>query len=185
MKTYIEYISLLSYNKVNKDFSNSDEEHAIEVLVKIFEQSNDHIRIFAKSLCNNEVSNSPKYITALSDFIERGGKVEIAVNSYDEEKIRQSNLFRRLAYYFTQKKEIKVYKAEAKPYISSDSERKDVHFTIGDDVAYRLETDIEKRTAICNFNNPEKVKILIDLFERIKSTAQVVNINKVFVENNE
>lgn len=182
MKTYIEYISLLSHNKVNKDFSNSDEDHAIEVLVKIFEQSKDHIRIFAKSLCNNNVSNNPKYIAALSDFIERGGQVEIAVNSYIEDNIRQSNLFKRLAYYLTQGKQIKIYRSNAKPYLLSDPDRKEVHFTIGDDISYRLETDIEKRTAICNFNSPERAQILIDFFEKIKTTSQNINIQNVFVE---
>lgn len=182
MKNYIEYISQLSYNKVNKDFSNSDEEHAIEVLIKIFEQSTEHVRIFAKSLCNNEVSNSPKYITALSNFIEREGFVEIAINSYKEDNIRQSNLFRRLAYYLIQGKNIKVYKTNAQPYIINDQDKKEVHFTIGDNIAYRLETDIEKRTAFCNFNNPEKAKVLIDFFEKIKLSSEAVNIGDVFSE---
>lgn len=182
MKTYIEYISLLSHNKVNKDFSNSDEMHAIEVLVKIFEQSKDCVRIFAQSLCNNQVSNNPKYITALSDFIERGGKVEIAINSYNEEDIRQSNLFKRLAYYLKQDGRVEIYKTEAKPYLSNDIEQKEVHFTIGDDIAYRLETDIEKRTAICNFNSPERVKVLIEFFEKIKAASQAINLQTIFEE---
>ena len=182
MKTYIEYISQLSYNKVDKDFANSDEQHAIEVLVKIFEQSKDVVRIFARSLCNNAVSNSPKYIVALSDFIERGGKVEIAVNSYNEEDVKQSNLFKRLYYYITDGKQVKIYKTDAKPYLTNDPEKKEVHFTIGDDIAYRLETDIERRTAVGNFNSPERAKSLIDFFEKIKESAQVVNLQDVFAE---
>lgn len=182
MKNYIEYISQLSYNMVNKDFANSDENHAIEVLVKIFEQSKETIRIFAGSLCNNAVSNSPKYIAALSDFIERGGQVEIAVNSYNEEDIRQSNLFKRLSYYLADGKHIQIYKTEAKPYLTNDPDKKDVHFTIGDNIAYRLETDIERRTAICNFNSPERAKTLIDFFEKIKESSQTVKLQDVFAE---
>lgn len=182
MKTYIEYISQLSYNREDKDFANSDEEHAIEVLVKIFEQSKEFVRIFARSLCNNEVSNSPKYIAALSDFIERGGKVEIAINLYNEEDIRQSNLFKRLSYYLADGKHIQIYKTDAKPYLTNDPDKKEVHFTIGDSIAYRLETDIEKRTAVCNFNSPERANTLIVFFEKIKEASQVVNLQDVFAK---
>ena len=182
MKTYIEYISLLSHNRVNKDFSNSDEEHAIEVLVKIFEQSSVFVRIFAKSLCNNDVSNSPKYIAALSDFIEKGGTVQIAVNSYVVSDVKQSNLFKRLSFYLSQGKKISIYKTDAKPFLANDPEKKEVHFTIGDDNAYRLETDIQKRTAICNFNSPDRVKGLIDFFDKIIKSSESVNIQEVFDE---
>lgn len=182
MKTYIEYISQLSYNKVDKDFANSDDEHAIEVLVKIFEQSKEIIRIFAGSLCNNTVSNSPKYIAALSDFIERGGQVEIAINSFNEEYIKQSNLFKRISYYLTEDKQIHIYKTDAKPYLTNDIDKKEVHFTIGDSIAFRLETDIDKRTAVCNFNNPERAKILIEFFEKIKESSQTINLQDIFTE---
>lgn len=182
MKAYIEYISLLSANKVDKDFANSNTEKAKEVLVKIFEQSKEFVRIFARSLCNNEVSNSSKYILALSDFIERGGKVEIAVNSYNEEDVKQSDLFKRLSYYIAEGKHVLIYRTDAKPYLTNDPEKKEVHFTIGDDVAYRLETDIANRTAVCNFNSPERAKSLIEFFDKIKESAHPVNLQDVFTE---
>lgn len=182
MKTYIEYISLLSANKVDKDFANSNTEKAKEVLVKIFEQSKEFIRIFAGSLCNNDVSNSPKYILALSDFIERGGKVEIAINSYNEENIRQSDLFKRLSYYIAEGKHVQIYKTDVKPHLTNDPEKKEVHFTIGDDIAYRLETDVDNRTAVCNFNSPERAKSLIEFFDEIKKSAQPVNLQDIFAE---
>ena len=181
MKNYIKYISSLAQNSVNKDFANSDEEHAIEVLVKIFEQSKTTVRIFAKSLCSN-VPNNPRYIAALSDFIERDGGVEIIVNAYNEDNVRLSNLFKRLSYYVAQGKSINIYSTTLRPYLVSDPEKKEVHFTIGDDVSYRIETDIEKRTAICNFNNPDKAHNLIEFFDKIKSSAETVIIQNIFSE---
>lgn len=179
MKTYIRYISQLAKNLINKDFANSDEEHAIEVLVRIFEQSKKNIRIFAQSLCS-DVPNNPRYIVALSDFIERDGTVEIIVNKYNENMVSQSNLFKRLSFYLSQGKYIKVYRTDAVPYLSNDPDKKEIHFTIGDELSYRIETDIEKRTAVCNFNNPNRAKILVDFFNRIKKNAIEEDIQKVF-----
>ncbi|WP_296006666.1 hypothetical protein [uncultured Alistipes sp.] len=183
MKKYIEYISQLANNKINKNFSNSDEDHALEVLIKIFQSSNKIIRIFAGSLCS-DVPNDPRYIAALSDFIERAGQVRILLNDFNTESAKNSNLFKRLAYYTSlDNTDIQIHKTPAKPYLKKDPQKNPVHFTVGDANAYRVETDIEKRTANCNFNHPEGAENLIAFFDQIeRSHAEKIDLNKCFAD---
>lgn len=183
MKKYIEYISQLANDRTNKPFSNNDEDHALEVLIKIFQMSNETIRIFAGSLCS-DVPNNPRYIAALSDFIERHGRVRILLNDFSKENAKNSNLFKRLAYYASlENTDIQLYTTKAKPYLIKDPQKKQVHFTVGDVNAYRIETDIEKRTANCNFNNPEGAKKLIAFFDQIEeSKAEKIDLNECFTD---
>ena len=64
--------------------------------------------------------------------------------------------------------------------------KKEVHFTIGDDKAYRIETDIENRTAECNFNNPNLAKATADFFDRlfVRDDAKDLDITKLFNDGN-
>ena len=57
-KRYKDFVSLLAKNGINRVFLNSDEEHALDVLVQLFNISQTHIRIFAGCLCKH-VGNMP------------------------------------------------------------------------------------------------------------------------------
>ncbi len=166
MKNYITYITQLATSKSNLEFSNSNEEHALDVLCQIFKSAEHTLRIFAGSLCS-AVPSSPEYISSLSDFIEKGGKLVVALNSFSRKEATNSNLFKRLAYYIELGKDIHIYRTGAQPYLVSDPFKNEIHFTIGDECSYRVETDIVKKAAKCNFNNPEAAANLIDFFDKI------------------
>lgn len=163
-KAYRDFVHALAINRENKVFLNSDEDHALDVLVEIFQTAQQEVRIFAGSLCRH-VGNENRYIVALSDFIDRQGKVRILLNAYDQSCAKESNLYKRLAFYKESGEDIIVRSTSAKPYMGSDPDKKEIHFTIGDQNSYRLETDIEKRTAICNFNDPDKGAVLAKFFD--------------------
>lgn len=171
----------LAQNRVNRTFLNSDEEHALIVLINMFKCANDTIRIFAGNLCKH-IGNAPEYIEAISDFIERNGKVRILLNEYDAKYLSESNLFKRLSYYLSEGSDIKIKQTSAHPYLSKDPDKKDVHFTIFDETGYRIETDIEKRTAECNFNSPILSKKLANFFDNIFNApySSNVNLNEIF-----
>lgn len=180
---YKRFIHQLVESRENRTFLNSDEDHALDVLVEIFQLAQKKIRIFAGCLCRH-VGNQPEYIVALSEFIERGGELEILLNAFEEESARTSNLYKRLAYYKSEGKPIIIKQTAAKPYLSNDPDKKEVHFTIGDDMAYRIETDINKRTAECNFNNPIVAKITADFFDSLFLDAVEVDVVKLFDHGN-
>lgn len=179
MERYIGYISQLAGSGTDQTFANTDEKHALEVLVAIFRNSRKTVRIFAGSLCSS-VPNDPRYVAALSDFIEGGGSVRIMLNRYNEEEAVKSNLFKRLAYYSSLGKDVRLYRTSAVPYLSSDSEKKEIHFTVGDDNSYRLETDITTKTATCNFNNPRTAGNLVRFFDGGEKAAQQIDLAGLF-----
>jgi len=168
-------------NGINRTFLNSDEDKALVVLVELFRSAKQVIRIFAANLCNH-VGSKDEYIEALSDFIEAGGEVRILLNNYQEGQISQSKLFKRLAFYQSTGSNVVVKQTPVKPYYTGDESKKEVHFTIADNKGFRIETDVEKRTARCNFNNPEEAASTAQFFDEVfyGVNSEVVDLLSVF-----
>ena len=175
-REYKDFVKSLALSNENRTFLNSNEDHAVEVLEQLFQISENEIRIFAGCLCKH-VGNRSEYIVALSEFIEQGGTLHILLNAYDEEAARNSNLYKRLAYYIDGGKPVVVKSTDAHPYRVFDTDKREVHFTIGDRKAYRIETDIDKRTAECNFNNPKLAENMADFFD----TLFVLVMHKILI----
>ncbi len=186
IEEYRNFVSSLAKGDgVNRVFMNSDEDKALVVLVELFKSAKNTVRIFAGSLYNC-VGNRSEYVIALSEFIERGGELRILLNNYNEEFAKKSNLYKRLAYYKSQGKPVFIKTTNSRPYRTGDIEKKEVHFTIGDEKSYRIETDTEKRTAECNFNSPELAKTTADFFDMLfnREDAKEIQLLKLFEYDN-
>lgn len=181
---YRDFIRKLSEESDERIFLNKGPEHAKIVLEQIFKQSKNIIRIFAGNLCRT-VGNELEYISALSDFIINGGKVKILLNDYKEELAKGCNLYMRLAYFKSIGKDIIVKKTNAKPYRKSDPEQKEIHFTIGDDKAYRIETDIYERKAEGSMNLPKVAIPMVEFFDDLFNSdlSSEIDILSLFVSN--
>lgn len=179
LNEYRTLIHQLAEDKNEKVFYNQDAQHAEIVLTEIFEHSKEIIRIFAAQLYENPPI-SDEYIRKLSDFIERGGKVRILLNKYDETNVLKSELFKRLAFYDLQKKDIQVKETGATVYYTNDPDKKELHFTVGDSSIYRIETDVKDRVAEGSFNNGVIAKKFIDMFDKLFGEAQAVNLISLF-----
>lgn len=177
MEEYRKQIEYLAKNKIRRTFLNTDEEHAAIVLTSIFESAQTIVRIFAGNLCHH-VGTTPGYIESLSDFIDRGGEVRMLLNDCNDQDISNSNLFKRLAYYKSIDKPICIKKTTKKVYLTKDPEKKEVHFTVGDNSSFRLETDIAKRSAVGDFNN-EIAKKYASFFDEIFNNPESVDIDIV------
>lgn len=182
MEKYREYVRQLADTKTNKMFINSDDEHAIEVFINLFRNAQKELRIFAACLCN-PVTNDPGYIKEISNFIDRDGKLFILLNDFKKEKALEQNIMRRLAYYQSIGMPIHIKATEAKPYFESDPQRKEIHFTIADNSGYRIETDIEKRTAKVNFNDEYLAQSYSDFFDKIFKDPQSKELNLASIFN--
>ena len=178
---YREFVHYQFVSKSGINFLNCDEDKMKAVYLEMLNNAQNEFRIFAGTLAC-DVTKSSEFIETLSDYIERGGKLYILLNNYNEETVLHSQLFKRLAYYKSQKKDIFVKKSFDHPYIATQEGHKDVHFALGDMISYRVETDITKRTAICNMNNPEKTKefavFFDDLFKKPENTD--IDLVKLF-----
>lgn len=182
MEEYLNYVKSLADNTVDKIFMNNDGENMVIVVSEMLAHAHDEFRIFAGCLLD-DYSNSDTYVQAVSDYIEKGGALRVLLNKYDESKIQYSPLFTRLAYYKSYGKDIVVKSTQDKPYIIIKSVKKFVHFAIGDRVSYRLETDPDKRTAICNMNAPIVASKYADFFDGIFEDDRSVEIELVSLFN--
>lgn len=176
---YRALIHQLAITSDGKVFYNKDADHAEIVLTELIEHSKNIIRIFAAQLYEDPPI-SDEYIRKLSDFIENGGVVRILLNSYDPEKAKRSELFKRLAFYISQEKDVKVKYTLSKVYYTNDPEKNELHFTIGDDKAYRIETNIIDRAAEGSFNNEAVASKFIKEFDNLFEVAKEVNLIALF-----
>lgn len=183
-KKYNDFVRSLALSGENRMFLNSDEDKAVTVLVNLFQISKEEVRIFAGNLCEH-VGNKQEYIIALSEFIERGGKLYILLNNFDRDLAKSSNLFKRLAYLKALGKPIMIKSTPAHPYLESDPD-KEVHFTVGDKKAFRIETDIVNRTAVCNFNFPKLAEETAKFFDMLftRENATEIDIENLFEDGN-
>lgn len=192
MEKYREFVQYLSRNKVSKEFLNSDQKHALEVFVELFRGAQSKIRIFAANLCGDMedgeedtdyLVNKQEYISALSDFIERGGEVNIMLNRFDADKALRSNVMKRLFFYLTTtefKDKIHIKSTSKKFHYTDDPAKNEVHFTVADDRAYRIETNIKERAATCNYNNSVMAGALITIFDNAFSEATPIDLATIF-----
>lgn len=176
MNDYYRFVKELSDRNEDYVFLNSDEGKMLSVFKVMFQGANKVFRVFAGSLCNDTTDNK-EYIDAVSEFLERGGKLRVLLNNFDEKKAFQSDLFRRLYYYVTKGKEVRIRTTNEKPYITSGDDRINVHFSVGDEKSYRIEQDIEKRTAVCNMNGEEQAKDMARLFDKIFENYYVKEVD--------
>lgn len=176
---YRKYVHFLSENNENRIFLNSDDEKAIVVFSELFDKAQKSLRIFAGCL-SNKVSNSSEYISGISNFISRGGEVKILLNKYSKEKAVDSDLLKRLAFYQTEGKPVTVQICNDKPYLSNDPEKKEVHFTVADSQAYRIETDIEFRKSICNMNDEIMGSKLVTFFDTLSKNANNLDLKSIY-----
>lgn len=186
MTDYKRFIHGLAENNINRVFLNSDEGKMLDVFTELFNHSQNEVRIFAGSLCN-QTTNSCEYIEALSDFIDRNGKLIILLNSFNENEAKNSNLYKRLAYYQSEKENsVKIRTTDSKPYIIIRNEKQYVHLAIGDAKFYRLETDIDARTAICNTTDSETAFKYRQFFDKIweKSSNKDLELSSIFDNKN-
>ena len=178
---YKDFVHDLVLRGDGRIFLNSDEDHALVVLTELICMAQEVIRIFAGSL-TGRVGSDPDYIIALSEFIERGGKLYILLNDYQpgSPEAKSSRLYRRLSYYQDSGKDVVVKTTDVRPYRTNDPDRTPVHFTIADHKGYRLETDTEVRSAQCSMDDPLFASAMEDFFDGIFNNPTSEEIN--FVE---
>lgn len=179
MNTYRNFVHNLAECHINKVFLNSDNTKMLSVFQEMFEHSNSEFRIFAGDLCN-DTTGSKEYIESISNFIEKKGYLYILLNDFHQERAVTHNLYKRLAYYQSLG-EYHIFIKSTKNQILYNDEA--AHLAIGDHCSYRIETDIEKRTAICNMSAPEYVEKLVSFFDGLFNDKDNLGVDLVKIFN--
>lgn len=167
IELYEKIIRRYANEQKDEEFYNHGDQFASIVFRNIFNTSNSEVKILAGSLCNKNFPDN-SYISALSDYVLRRGKLLILVQSYEEDEANNSDLFTRLRYYAKQGYSVTLKSTSHKYFITNDdSSKSEIHFTVAEGRMYRIETDIDKRSAICNFNDIKSAAYLNGLFDQV------------------
>lgn len=156
---YAEKIFNLAKDKADLVFYNSSPEHAIIVHQALVQNADNYVYIFSSSMCT-EVSNNPEYCEIVKRFLSgsENRQIKIILTNYDD-GFPEKPIAKVLAL-FPEQVEVKRFDGKVE-YKGSP-----VHFTVSDDRAFRLETNIEEQMAFGNFNSPEQARDLKEVFEK-------------------
>ena len=172
---YRKAVEWYARKKEDNMLHNKGNDHALIIFENLFKYSEEHVRIFAKDLANEEVVNRKEYIDAVKTFIEKPKtKLDILITTFNDEVRRidrDVNLFyvlRKSKAYQEGRIKIKttkgmIFRIQGQP----------IHFCTSDGHAYRMERDIEHRVAHCNFGDKNTTKSLEDTFD--KAFNQCIN----------
>lgn len=164
LDTYRKELEILARERMPIFFGNSGALHGSIVLSTIFKNCSDKIRMYVKDLSGEVESLAPDFIENLTHFVEEKGTLKIVadVDIKNGTELKQKLDSLKTSGYDVQ---VKLASDEFKD-IQDKLFRNFKYFTIGDDSMFRLELDSKKHTAICNFNQPEDAKNIINTFEK-------------------
>ena len=133
---YAMNIFKLAEEKKDEMFYNSSAEHATIVHQALVKTASNYVYIFSCSMCS-EISNNQEYCDYVKNFLEcnKSHQIKIVLTDYND-GFCQMPIAKLLAQYPLQ---VSVKKYPGEIYYKE----KPCHFTITDDRAFRLETDIE------------------------------------------
>ncbi len=156
---YAVKIFKLAEDRTDEIFYNSSAEHAIIVHQALIKNASRYVCIFSSSMCS-EISNNNEYCNFVDQFLKGDKDRYINILLTDcHENFDKMPIAQVLAKYPLQVV-IKKYAGQA---LYND---KPVHFTVSDDRAFRLETDIEKHMAFGNFNSTTQAQDLKTVFNQ-------------------
>lgn len=147
-------------------FYNSSAEHAAIVHQAIMCYAQNYVNIFSSALCT-EISNNKDYCEMTEQFLMRNPnhKIDIVLTDYSKE-YESYPIYKVLRKYPMQVR-IRTYKGKAM------LDGKKIHFTVSDDRAFRVETDIDEHMAFGNFNSPTQANNLKEAFSKVFNQSEV------------
>ncbi len=181
IEDYNKAVEYLALHKKNFDIQNEGDDYAKVIFSNIFRNANKTIRIAANTL-RNTVVDSKEYQDALDVFLAKEGTcLQIIITKLPEnvnEKV-STNIYRRLmqnpAY---RAGRIHIKNADHQMFKIGDTP---ANFCVADGIMYRIENDIVKRTALCNFGNPQKALKYEEIFDKgFSSIEKEVDLAQLF-----
>lgn len=184
---YSEYevaVEHIASRHQNIDLHNKGEECALIVYENILKNAHEDVRVAMGSFMDNNVVNNQRFISALSAYLKQPqSRLKILLTEFDSEYWRAKNdsllaiLYGHPAY---KEGRIEIKNSDGKKFLSDGNA---IHFLVADNLMYRLETNIEERSSICNFGDADFSRVLISVFDSaFGSTSEVVNLKNVYGE---
>ena len=159
---YCDEIDTLVSKNIGISFKNTGNLHAAVVMSNIFLNSEKSIKIFAGCF-NGEVSGVSIWKKSLEFSFENS--LDLKVDVILEESPKDDSIgfktIKQLQNLHPERVTVSLLNSNSGIFKSKRS----FHFTVGDDRMYRFETDTKQFQAVCNFDDPETSKKLINYFD--------------------
>lgn len=169
---YFQAVNLLAESGKGLEFNNKDNYHASIVMSDIFIFSKTEIKMFCGEF-KSEVCDNEMYISSLENAIDSNKNIEIVFERMPNE---DSKCYSFLINKKKERTNISLFKLNDTfvSKISSMSNLKLNHFTVGDETMFRYETDMDAFKAFCNFDDKDIASKLVRNFSILK-----LNSNKI------
>jgi hypothetical protein len=167
IEDYISAINYLAESKSDFIFNNSKPELAAIVMAAIINYSDDEIRIYDNCL-NGDISNQhSSLLKSIIHSLESGKKIKFVLQKEIECKSEICKTLTRYLEEYPKGLDIRIANDSFRKNIK-DVFGKDIYFIVGDNDAYRMETENipNIRKGICCFNGPNITKKLIKAFDK-------------------
>lgn len=164
-------------------FHNEGNEHALIICKNIFRTASNQIRIAANQLYNDEIVNKEEYIENMKSFLDKEGtKLNVIITTApSRENVHHDNTFYGMIYDHPAYKEGRVVIKVGDGKTFKNEQGVVVNFCTGDNRMYRFEDNIEKRTAIANFNDSNTTNGLIAKFDGVfNNISHILELENYF-----
>lgn len=186
IEEYKEAVDFLSTHKKNIVIQNEGDEHAKIIFSGLFKTAEHYVKLAANTL-RNPVVDSSDYQNSLDIFLHKeNARLDIIVNHVPETISEQSNnnIYQRLrrnpAY---NEGRIRIKSADGNHFFMGGDQANPINFCVADGRMYRIEDNIEQRTAIVNFNDPIKSEELEKVFDKAFAELTTdVDLKQYFAE---
>lgn len=143
---YDKFVENLAKNHVAQVFTNQSSSHALSILRNVFKYADKEVNIFSGTL-DSCVYNDKELISAAENFLKtKHGIVRVLLQG-DVAHSRKDVENDFLHVILSLGGDIKLAQDD-NPLKNVDN-----HFLVADSKAYRVELDVNERSAVCNFND--------------------------------
>ena len=157
---YEKSVNDLANKDASFQFENKGANHARIVVSAILNSSKNIVYMYSGSL-SSDVTDDEDFLKTLDDFLDKEITFKLLLDDIPKESEQSEALKKVLDASTNAHVIVKKISKEAKKFLK-DTE----HFIVADQKAYRYETDAKEYKALCNFNDEELSKQLIELFTR-------------------
>lgn len=176
LKRYQEYLEDLAKRRSDEIFSNAGKNHASILMAIMFENTKKKARIFCEGFKADLIHTEP-YFSTLEKYLQ-DGKNELSIlvesdNYIHEEPICLLKKYKGKGASISLKK---IREAD-KENIFIRLNTQHCNFAVFDNDKFRLEYEPEKYKAMGSFNQPEKCKALIELFDNAFVQADSISLD--------
>ena len=174
LKNYKDYLDGLIRVRSNAIFTNGGKEHASILMSKMFEQTNQEIRMYCEGF-KPDLITLPPYIGALEEYLKSGKKLRVLIEDDFYTNVNPFNLLREeRSKRCDDTIQYRLVNDVSRAIIKNFSEGH-CNFAVFDEDKFRLEISPEEYKAVGSFNSPNRAQVLIDVFEEAFDKANEIN----------